>query len=584
MRETEPAPDPHSSSLVRASLALTATGIVSAATVRNAADDAGFDLAFAVAYAVYLGLILLAAPRRPVRGAPLIAFAAVAGIYLASAVAGRGSVVGMGTFVVAAALGAFATPPRFRPLAVAAFALWTPALRLFGPDPSAGAFPPALALASVFVLFSLAAALLDRRPLDADERLRRIGLGLLALTCVAAVVERHQVVASLDLAPDDLMALVVVALFPLLTFARLRSGTRDALATGLALATYSLVGLALILGKGYHSDAVTAPHRAAQLLLEGADPYRAFDLVQALQQFALDPQLVTHLEDGQALHSLSYPALSFLSVTPFVAAGLADIRVVYLGEIVLMVLLLLRQVRVPWRPLVVAAVVGNGVVRRQNVLAGIDPLWALLVSVGWVFINNRWLSAAAIGLAAADRQPAWFVVPFYVLAVWRRDGRPEALSRVAIIGAAFLAPNLPFILDAPLEFIAGIAGPMFGPLAASGVGLVSFGLGQGHSAFPRAAYGVLTAVTFLGLVALLWARWRRMPNAAVVFPFVPLYLGWRSLQNYFGFMPIFAMVGDDELIAGADARDRDSTSASDRSPSTSPAPSASRAAPRLRAP
>ncbi len=584
MRETERAPDRHSSALVRASLALTATGIVSAATVRNAADDAGDDLAFAIAYALFLGLLLLATPRRPVRGALLIAFAAAAGIYLASAVAGGGSVVGMGIFVVAAALGALATPRRFRPLAVAAFALWTPALRLFGHDPSAGAFPPALAVGSLIALVSLAAVLLDRRATSDDERLRRIGLGLLGLTCVAAVVERHQVVASSGIAPDDLMALVIVVLFPLLTFARLRSAIRDALATGLALATYTLVGLALVLGKGYHSDAVTAPHRAAQLLLEGADPYRAFDLVQALQHFGLDSQLVTHLEDGQALHSLSYPALSFLSVTPFVAAGLADIRLVYLGEIVLMVLLLLRQVRVTWRPLVMAAVVGNGVLRRQNVLAGIDPLWALLVSVGWVFINDRWLSAAAIGLAAADRQPAWFVVPFYVLAVWRRDGRPEALSRVAIIGAAFLAPNLPFIADGPLEFIAGIAGPMFGPLAASGVGLVSFGLDQGHSALPRAVYGLLTAGAFLGLLALLWARWRKMPNAAVVYPFVPLYLGWRSLQNYFAFVPIFAMIGDDDLVSGEDPRDRDSTSASDRSPSTSPAPSASRPAPRLRAP
>jgi hypothetical protein len=37
---------------------------------------------------------------------------------------------------------------------------------------------------------------------------------------------------------------------------------------------------------------------------------------------------------------------------------------------------------------------------------------------------------------------------------------------------------------------------------------------------------------------------------AVVFPFVSLYLAWRSLQNYFGSIPLLAMAGDDELIVG----------------------------------
>ncbi|MFN2521434.1 MAG: hypothetical protein ABR525_10365, partial [Candidatus Limnocylindria bacterium] len=260
MRETEHVSDPRSRAVVRASLVLTATGVVSAATVRNAADEGGDDVAFALAYAVFLGLVLLATPRRPVRGALPIAFVAVAATYLAAAVGGWGSIVGMAAFVAAAALGVFATSRPFRPVVAAGFALWTPALRFFGEDPYGGSFPPILAVASVLALATLAATVVGRPSLDADERLRRIGLGLLAVTCVGAVVERHQVVSSLGLAPDDLMALAVVALFPLLMVARIRPGTRDALATGLALGTYAVVGLALILGKAYHSDAVTAPH------------------------------------------------------------------------------------------------------------------------------------------------------------------------------------------------------------------------------------------------------------------------------------------------------------------------------------
>jgi hypothetical protein len=572
-----------SSTLLRASLVLTATGIVSASSIRHAIDEGGADLPFAIGYAFYLGLILLATPRRPPRWAPALGFSLVALTYVVSVLTLHGNEIGITLYVTAAYLGYLATPVTFRPLTVAAFALWTPALRFFGPEPLGGGFPPILALASVLALFNLVASLLDRTARDPEERVRRIGLGLLAVAAVATVVERHLVVASLVVAPDDVMALVVVGTLPLLAVVRLRPAVRDALATGLALAAFSLTAMALLLGKGYHVDSVTVPHHAAEELLAGQDPYKAFDLPAALAEFGLDPQLVTHYEDGSALHSLSYPALNFLVVAPFIAVGLSDVRWIYLGEILLMVLVLLRSVRIPWRPLVAAAAVGNTVIVRQNILAGVDPTWTLLTVLGWIFVGSRWFSPIAIGLAVASRQPAWFVAPFYVIAIWKRDGRAEAIRRTAIVAAAALAPNLPFIIDAPREFFDGITGPMLGALAPYGVGFVSLGIDAQLPLLPREVYGLLSAAAFVALAAVLWIFWRRIPLGAVVFPFVPLYLAWRSLQNYFGSVPLLAMAGDDEMIAGARV-DLPASTASERAPSTMPAPATSAARPRSTAP
>ena len=56
-----------SSTLLRAALALTATGIVSAASIRHVQEESGVDVMFAVAYAFYLSLILIATPRHPPR-------------------------------------------------------------------------------------------------------------------------------------------------------------------------------------------------------------------------------------------------------------------------------------------------------------------------------------------------------------------------------------------------------------------------------------------------------------------------------------------------------------------------------------
>ena len=572
-----------SNALLRAALVLTATGVVSAASVRHAIDEAGTDFPFAIGYAFYLALILIATPRQPPRWAPILGFVLVAVTYGLAIVTMEGNAIAIALYIAVAYLGYLATPAPFRPLAVAAFALWTPALRFFGPDPTEGRFPPVLALASVLALFNLVSVLLDRTARDPDERLRRIGLGLLAVACVATVVERHLVVGSTGIAPDDLMALVIVGVLPVLAVIRLRPGTRDALATGLALAAFALTALALLSGKGYHVDAVTVPHHAAELLLAGQNPYRTFDLPEALAEFGLDPQLVTHYEDGSVLRSLNYPAMNFLIVAPFVAVGVTDIRWIYVGEIVLMVLVLLRHVHIPWRPLVAAGAVGNTIIVRQNILAGVDPTWSLLVMLGWIFVESRWLSPIAIGLAVASRQPAWFAAPFYVIAIWKRSGRGEALRRTAIVALAALLPNLPFIVDAPREFFDGISAPMLGALAPYGVGFVRLGIDGSLPLLPRAVYGALSAISFVVLAVVLWRYWRRIPIGAVVFPFVPLYLAWRSLQNYFGSVPLLAMASDDEILVATPARPRAPSAASAPAASTRPEPATSGASPRSRA-
>src|SRR4029077_1543695 len=179
--------------------------------------------------------------------------------------------------------------------------------------------------------------------------------------------------------------------------------------------------------------AVTVPHVAAQELLAGHDPYSTFDLPAALAQFGIDPNLVTHYEDGSVVRSLNYPALNFLLVTPFIAFGLTDVRWIYLVEIIALFLVLLRKVRIPVPPLVSAGVVGNTVIVRQNILAGVDPTWWVLLTIAWIFVESQWLSPIAVGLAFASRQPAWFAAPFYLLAIWKRNGRAEAIRRTAIV-------------------------------------------------------------------------------------------------------------------------------------------------------
>ena len=534
--------------LVRAGLILTATGIVSAATVRYAIDPGTGDGIFGLGFVLYLALLLVAASGHQRPFARPLAFVSFAAIYVTGTLPTNANDLGLGLYIAAGALAYLATPVRFRVFTVAALALWTPAFRLFGPDPLGGSFPLSLAVACVLSLFFLVAVLLAGDTLDDDERLRRIGLGLLAVACVARIAERHLVVASRGVAaPDDVWALVVLAALPVLAVLPARRLIRDALATGVALGAYLLSSVVLLVGKGYHVDSVVVVHRATQILLAGGNPYRDLDVTEAITHFGLDPALATHFVDGSPLHNYNYPALSFLIPAPFVALGVEDIRYLYLAEILILVLVLLRKARVPWRPLIAAAIVGNSVIARQNVLAGVDPFWAIATLFAFVFIRWRWWSPVLMGLAIAARQPAWFFAPFYVLAVWKRSGRRAAARSVGISAIVAILPNLPFFILAPGAWIDGITQPLLAALEPYGVGLVRFAMDGFIPLLPRGVYAALSLGCMAAFLVLLARRWRGFPTGVLVFPTVVLWFAWRSLQNYFSFAAIFALIGDETI-------------------------------------
>jgi uncharacterized membrane protein len=430
---------------------------------------------------------------------------------------------------------------------VAAFALWTPALAVFGAR-GVTVLPTLVLLAAMFALAYTVAVLVDRSRVHPSDRLRRAGFGIIAIAVMAALFDRHLAVGSAGLAPDDLFAIVVAFALPLLAFVPARPSTRDAIATGLALSAFALIGLACLSGVPYHADAVAAVHRAAEIFLSGQDPYAVFDLPEALARFHMDPQLATHLESGAVLHTYNYPALSFLVVVPFVAFGLADIRWIFLAEVLVIAIVAASRLRLAWRPMALATIVGNAIVLRQQVLAGIDPTWTLLAIGSWFALGRGWISPVLLGLAFAARQTAWFLAPFYVVVIWQRWGAREAARRAVIAAAVALGVNVPFIVGAPERFIGGVMAPILGPLEPDGVGIVRFGLAGIGPLLGRGTYGALALIVFVVLLVIL-ARWRRVVmSAPLVWPFLPLYFAWRSLQNYFVLLTLFVFIGDEELM------------------------------------
>ena len=533
--------------MTRVGLVLAGTGIASAAIDRRSLVGATPDIPLAVGFGFFLSILLFATFRKPPRFATWLAFGTSAIIYVLAASELADSLVGMVSYLLFALGATLVTAPHLRPLTVAVFALWTPALWLVGTTGDLHELPVILRIASVAALAFAVIAIVDPRRWHPSDRLRHIGYATLAVACVAASIGRSLVVGSVDIAPGEAMASLVAFALPILSYLRIRRESREVLAAALGLATLALVGLAYIIGKGYHADVVAATHRATELFLAGQNPYATFDLPEALARFGMDPQLATHLESGAVIHTYNYPAMSFLHLAPWVALGLTDIRWVYLVEAMIIAGIAISELKPTWRSFALSSVLGNEIVTRQWILAGIDPSWALYLLLAWHLRDRRVWSSILLGLAVADRQPAWFVAPFFLLAILQRFGLRHALRAGYIALGVALAINLPFILGAPDRTIAGMLAPIFAPLVSDGVGLMRYGADQFGPALPRNAYTALSLGAVVGLLVLLRLRPKSLAGAPLVWPFLPLYLAWRSLQNYFAAAPLFAFVADEEL-------------------------------------
>jgi uncharacterized membrane protein len=161
---------------------------------------------------------------------------------------------------------------------------------------------------------------------------------------------------------------------------------------------------------------------------------------------------------------VSYPALSFLTLVPFISLNIFNVLAFYLICYIVLIAIAWKVARPELRPWILLLSLANVSMWTSVVGGNLDVLNILLIVLAWLLRERGWWSALFLGLALASKQLSWFFVPFYAMMVWRQYNFTEAARRCAIAGGIALAINIPFILWNPHAWIAGVMAPMSDPM------------------------------------------------------------------------------------------------------------------------
>ena len=319
----------------------------------------------------------------------------------------------------------------------------------------------------------------------------------------------------------------------------------------------------------YHNDAIALNECAARLVLEGKDPYAALDIFDCYGRLGLGADRTTPLRDGLfadvtvyptddqldaawALRSRdggnvefvsrpSYPSLSFVLLVPFVAMGV-DTNYLYAACLIAAMGLLCWRAPAGLRPFVLTGLLGASCLAAFTVGGSADLLYALPLVIAWIW-RERLGGALAFGVAAAIKQIAWFVTPFWLIAIGARDGWRAALRQGAASAAVFVVVNLPFALWHPADWLAGVLTPVTAPMFPRGAGLVFAATNGDLPLWGASTYLALEGLAMLACLLIAWRTRRTSPEIGIALALIPLFFAWRSLFSYFFLIPLFAFAG-----------------------------------------
>ena len=254
----------------------------------------------------------------------------------------------------------------------------------------------------------------------------------------------------------------------------------------------------------------------------------------------------------------SYPALSFLFYVPFLWAGLPNILLLNLLICWGVLVWIGWQAPGNWHAAALFTA-GTAFCIVYSLPVDTEIVCIALLLAAWHLREQKWLAPVLLGLACAFKQYSWFFVPCFILEIWLTQGSRATLRWCTVVLAAFLLPNLPYLVTSPLPWLQSLILPMTEPLFPQGIGIMALSLGHLLPYGPPLLYSVCEPLV-LSLVLWLQIRYRALlGDAVLLLPLLPLLFAFRSPPNYFAFAPWLALYAANRIYALRVKGDRQQT-------------------------
>jgi len=314
-----------------------------------------------------------------------------------------------------------------------------------------------------------------------------------------------------------------------------------------------------------HDGGVIQTEETIKYILAGKNPY--------VEDYVDTPMAEWGIEFRTALYHYPYLPWTFLFSAPFyllsqATLGWYDQRFVYLILFFAMLFLAPRLVRDQNKRLCLVMVLGLNPIMGSDIIFGQNDVFVLAWIVFSVYFLKRgrltW-SLVMLGLACASKPTAWFLIPFYLLYLVRREGPvlsvAEGFSRgndIKSVGLSLLRKTVPLILVLVLLLL---------PFAlwdfdALYDDIWRWGSGTAEIPYQITGWGLANLVLALGLVEsrldyfpfwipellvclplllfLVWRQWKRNTISSMLYNYSFLTLAFfytsRFLnENYLGF-------------------------------------------------
>ena len=289
---------------------------------------------------------------------------------------------------------------------------------------------------------------------------------------------------------------------------------------------------------------------AAHIFLNGLNPYSPGVMNNSFAFYNFPVYLGTPFTTGGNVHSLTYPALSFILQIP---SAVFNLRTSYIMLPFLMIPAFLIWFKTwsvkKWKEsiLVLFPLIGLLIYSSQASNADLNPVWASFLMTSYFVLPRTKLSGVFLGLSLALKQLPIFSIPFYLYYIHREYGSKKAIVWILIAVTVFLAINGYFMFENFSNFLTSITQDELSSMIGVGLGPSQLSF-LGFLPLSSTFFTAITFITFAVSMAIYVRKYPDLKYALFAFPAIIFFFNYRYFEQYSFYWLVVSLLPIAEIL------------------------------------